>query len=411
MKVRRRDLWTAVLFFLCCFFFLWKNESLFLQKTEQRGFLQEIWLRYDRPVSWMQKDRELKELIAEREKLYNDHLFERLGFAERYGGLQRVLGKRMLDDPKEDMRVYRGEGERLFYAIPRRIRAAKLEEMADSIAAFAGRLEEEGVDFVMVSAPNRNELLRRYLPKGTADFSRENREAFLSELAKRGVETLDLQEHFAEAEGDSVFYRTDTHWRNIFALEAAEILAESFPRTLLPQGRKEMYYRERFYPALYIGSMGKRSGKYFFDGKDDYTLLLPDETTSYYYMKTEDPDKSEWEKRGSFEEVFLREDVLDSEDEYIDRYTAMMGYGTALEYIRNENLSRGKVLMIKDSFGMPLAAYLSTQVHELYLVDLRNAKMKERLWALIGEKRPEQVIFLYSPTSLYYFDEMFDLPS
>ncbi|MDO4720440.1 MAG: hypothetical protein Q4A78_07235 [Peptostreptococcaceae bacterium] len=411
MKAGKRDLWTAALFFLCCLFFLWNNQSLYMPKAQREGYGRRLFEMYGERVPMREKDRSLKKLIAEREKLYNDHLFERLGFAERYGGLQRALGKRMLDDPKEDMRVYRGEGERLFYAIPRRIKAAKLEEMADSIAAFAGRLEEEGVDFVMVSAPNRNELLCSYLPKGTADFSRENREGFLSELAKRGVETLDLQERFAGAEGDSVFYRTDTHWRNAFALEAAEILAESFPRTLLPQGRKEMYYRERFYPALYIGSMGKRSGKYFFDGKDDYTLLLPDEMTSYYYMKTEDPDEREWEKRGSFEEVFLREEVLDSEDEYIDRYTAMMGYGTALEYIRNENLSRGKVLMIKDSFGMPLAAYLSTQVHELYLVDLRNAKMKERLWALIGEKRPEQVIFLYSPTSLYYFDEMFDLPS
>lgn len=407
MQRKKRDLLTAVLFFLCLFFFFWKNELLCAEKGKEEYFLSELYQSALQKIPLKEKDAELKAVIARREKFYSDNLYRRLGFAEGYGKLQRRLGKQMLDDPKEDMRVYREEGGHLFYGIPRRV---ELQEKADSLEGFARYLRERGIDFVAVSAPNRNEMLRDYLPRGITDFSGENRRAFLEELRKRGLRTVDLHEELAGERGEEMFYRTDTHWRNRTALRAAEILGDLFPEALLPEGKKELRFREISYPGSYIGSMGKRSGKYFFDGKDDYSLLLPEQKSSYYYMKTENPDQPQWERRGSFEEVFVREDILGSEEEYIDRYTAMMGYGTGWEYIRNEDLREGRVLMIKDSFGMPLAAYLSLQVHEICLVDLRNPLMKDRLKALIEERNPQQVIFLYSPTSLYYFEEMFDLP-
>lgn len=403
MRSKGRDFLIVLLFFGCCIFFMGQNFLTMRKMPADIPSLSGADRRAE-AVSLPERDRVLKAERAKKERQYEEGFYKRLYFVEQYGKLQRQMGKLMLEDPQQDRRVYRGQGDRLFYGIPRRVDVTTKAQVMEDLAQY---LQKRGIAFTMVSAPNRNEVLKRSLPQGMTDFSSDNRRRFLEELSARGVEVLDLQE-LLEMEGEEdAFYRTDTHWTNLTAQRASEVLADHFARrcpVTLPASPK---YRQAVYEHSYIGSMGKRSGKHFFAEKDDYTLLLPEEETSYYYWKTEDKDRIDWEKSGSFEEVFVRKDVLDAQDEYTDRYISMMGYGTALEYIRNDKVDTGRILMIKDSFGMPLAAYLSTRVHEIYLTDVRHNDMGQSLHFLIEKLRPQQVFFVFSPPSLYYFEEMF----
>ena len=67
--------------------------------------------------------------------------------------------------------------------------------------------------------------------------------------------------------------------------------------------------------------------------------------------------------------------------------------------IKNNTLNNGKILLIKDSFSLPFAAYLSTVVGEIHMIDLRYYKQQTVL-DYIDDYQPDMVIILYNPSVL-----------
>ena len=171
------------------------------------------------------------------------------------------------------------------------------------------------------------------------------------------------------------------------------------------------YIRQKF-ENTYIGSMGKRVGKDYISKKDDYELILPAFSSNYVYKKYDENYILLEEKLGSFEKVFVNKNVLESKQDYIDKYTAMMGYASPYEIITNENINNNsKIVLIKDSFAMPFSAYLSTNISQLYLLDTRYENIRKTMLSTIKTINPDYVIFLCSSSSVYYFPEMFDFIS
>lgn len=414
IKRKGRDLLRILLFFGLVGYFMVQNAILYGQEQEAKGgsdSLLKVW--QDRQMTWLEKDRRLKGILSAWEKDYNDALYHRQAMVEVYGNLQRMAGKDLVDDPQSDRRVYRGKDDYLFYIIPRKVEVAY---KADNLLAFANLLAKDGIGFTMISAPSRNEVEQERFPRGAVDYCAINRQAFLQELRSRQIRTLDLQEELASVRQDrsapgAFFYRTDTHWVNEVALEATRVIRRYLSEQGFALGEDTAggrQYQAVVYPHVYLGSMGRRTGKDYAGSPDDYTLLLPRQQTALSYTKSDNQGILSGERRGSFEEVFVHHEVLTADDIYADRYTAMMGYGTPLEHIHNDNIAEeGRLVLIKDSFAMPVAAYLSEYVRDIYLVDLRNNDLAERLPELIRQISPHQVVYLFSPTCLYYYEEMF----
>ena len=73
-----------------------------------------------------------------------------------------------------------------------------------------------------------------------------------------------------------------------------------------------------------------------------------------------------------------------------------------LEFV-NHNLRSGKILMIKDSFGLPVYSFLSTGVHEVRALDVRL--FKDSVAEYAKKYHPDVVIILYNADS--FGGEMF----
>jgi len=73
--------------------------------------------------------------------------------------------------------------------------------------------------------------------------------------------------------------------------------------------------------------------------------------------------------------------------------------------IFNNNLvNNGKVIMIKDSFGIPVYSFLSLGIHELRAIDLRLFDDSVAKYA--KENKPDVVILMYNGDT--FNEEMFD---
>lgn len=64
-----------------------------------------------------------------------------------------------------------------------------------------------------------------------------------------------------------------------------------------------------------------------------------------------------------------------------------------LQFI-NHNVKKGKILIIKDSFGLPIYSFMSTGVHEVRALDVRLFKGSVAEYA--KEYNPDIVILFYN---------------
>ena len=128
---------------------------------------------------------------------------------------------------------------------------------------------------------------------------------------------------------------------------------------------------------------------------DDFIVIKPMFETNLTYT---------WDGNmvtGTFDETVLQTYWL-SEGLGIeaDRYMVYLGGNYGEVRIKNNLYETGpKILMIKDSFMLPLAAFLSTTVGEMKLIDLRYYEGCS-LYELVPMYQPDIVLVSVSPSNL-----------
>lgn len=318
-------------------------------------------------------------------------------FIEVYGGSQKILGKRTLPDPNYSY-LFLTESGQITYQIPER----DLTKETEKIILLQAALEKENLPFLWVLAPFRLLDETKVTPI-TFDYGDENSEAFLGQLKKQGISTLDLRVPFRGylkkgfTQRD-LFYNTDHHWTIPAALKATGIIAntldEQFGFSIGDNVYNEDNYIYQTHKDSFIGSMGRRVGL-LYAGKDDFTLVLPKFPTDIQLWETDYGVTTE--SRGSFENSVLVGENLEDPELTANRYAAYHGDNEELVFI-NHNIDGGKILIIKDSFGVPVYSFLSLGVHEVRALDPRLYKGSILEYA--KEYQPEVVIFLYNVDSL-----------
>jgi hypothetical protein len=339
----------------------------------------------------------LKALPTQAEGTINDALDRDHTFIQFYGGVQRLLGRRVLQDVDPTYTVYKLSDGSLSFVNP--VPADCIADNARAYLTFQEALEERGISLLYLQAPQKlNTAQGPSLPVGAIDYGNQNADALLNLISQGGGASLDLRQVLADSGRPwaSWFFATDHHWTPEAALLCTGAVVDGLNETcgleldasLLDPTR----YTVQTYDDLFLGSQGKRVGT-LYAGLDDFSVWTPDFETSFTY---EIPYAV---RQGAFQDTLLFQERLEGDVFDANPYALYSGGDYGVARITNElNPDGAKLLLLRDSYGCALAPFLALCCSELTTVDLRY--LDGDLMDYVDEADPDCVLILYSPGSL-----------
>lgn len=299
---------------------------------------------------------------------------------------------------KEDATVLRLDNDFLAFQ-PKVADEEALREMADACTRLKAVTDRTGSSLLYVMAPNKMSLSQNG-DNPVADNLRD----FAGLLEGRDIPVLDLKERMA-AQGiamEDAFFRTDHHWLPQTGLWAAGETAAILGlrgEVLMPEN-----YSIQTYPDLFLGSEGKKVGRFFTPlGLDDFSVITPDFETR---LTVSDYTGT---RTGTFSDTLLVEKNLHTEDPYLaNPYVVYTGGDYPLQTIQNHRADDGEsVLVIRDSYACTVTPFLALAAGEVHTVDVRywsGTEAADTVLEYIEVLQPDHVVVLYAGISPHMFD-------
>ena len=326
----------------------------------------------------------------------NENIYKRTDYINLFGLTSKILDRHYIIDTNPTNSVVKDNNGQLQFICFEVDTSSYVEQIAEVKEV----LDEMNTPLLYVQTPLKTIEGYTQMPRGIMDYANTNTDQFVQLLEEKGINLLDLRKNIdaQTMELSELFYTTDHHWKTQTAFWAVgkvvEYLKAQFGMALDPDEfyTDEKQYKNIEYEKSFLGSQGRRVGKYY-DGIDDYTLMLPKFETNYTVTihKTNGSTTSE----GTFEEAIVKHNLLKKpEDLFTNRYAAYFGADFPEVEVENHLAPNDmKVLILKDSFGLPFSAFLSTMVKEVRLLDMRyyNQDVKE----YIKEYQPDLVLYVY----------------
>ena len=324
------------------------------------------------------------------EQYYSEELKGRYRFVEGNGLAKRLAFLRTCNDT---VRLDNGDLERLSNHFD-------WEDTADSLIKLSEYCRKLEIPFLCVFAPSKVCQYDTGLPLGVPDEVNPAANQVIERLENAEVSVLDLRRNLHE-EGRSheeLFFHTDHHWNSEGAFWGYQKLTERLNADFGYEIDDTLRERENFcqkdFPEGFLGSYGKRTGKYF-GGVDDISVILPDFEVS---LRMEVPDR-EIVREGDFSQALLDfSQITDAwyyDDSHIP-YAVYTGDDYNLMRIINENAENDKkLLLLKDSFVRPVASFLSLGIRQVEAIDLR-IEPKISVKEYLNAHKPDTVVFMCS---------------
>ena len=333
--------------------------------------------------------------------LDRDHLF-----IELYGGAQKLLGRRVMEDADPQYTVVRLENGLLTFSDPDG-EETDLTVRAEELTEFAQRVKKEyRTPLLYVQAPSK--LSVSTLPEGLADYTEAEADQFLALLEEAGVETLDLRPAFREAaekdpdKAAELFFQTDHHWTPAGAFLGYQVLCEKLEKRYRFQIDEELtdpdFFNKYSFGEVFLGSQGRRVGAAY-AGLDDLEIWSPKKPTHFTYSVPIIGVKRE----GPFVTSLLFPERLAEVDLYNDNpYAIYAGGDYLLSRAVNLDLPKGRrVLVLRDSFGCGLTPFLSLCCGEVMAMDPRQFNGNQDIMMhYIDWLEPDLIIVLNTTGSL-----------
>ena len=348
----------------------------------------------------------LRGAITAAEEAVGEACFHRQDLVECYGLAMEVMGKKVVTDYNYGA-VYKTKDEQITYSVqPRWVVGA-----ANDLFPLVNSLKKEDIDFLYVQLPFKiapdkyggNDELPIYV----TDYANANADDFLWQLNAAGVKNYDIRDEFWSSgySQKELFFDTDHHWTIRGAFTATGLIANYLNENYDFGIPENLYTDENFkqttYEKSFIGSMGRRVGK-IYGGIDDFTVFTPAFPTDLTLTQIEGAGKQVFE--GSFEDAVLEKKYLEDSDPTTNRYACYHGDYQELRFENHLAENDKKVLIIKDSFGIPIYSLLSLGVKEVRAIDMRLFEKNVAKYA--AEYHPDLVIVMYNGDS--FADPMFD---
>lgn len=243
------------------------------------------------------------------------------------------------------------------------------------------------------------------MPANVSDYSKHNYNGLLEALDRQQIPYVDFYSEIMKkgVRDSEIYFNSDHHWRIYSSFLAYQSLCVQLKNRYGFDYNKEYAdldnYSITHYPKLFLGSWGQKLGTYFsWLGRDDFDLIVPKFDTSFIEEQPFKPEK----RSGIFEEAILNNYTGKLyENSFHSSTYGVYGGNYQLQIIRNmENTNGKKVLMIRDSFAQTVGDFLSTQVKEIHLCDVRNHDVyvgeKINMKEYIPQIAPDYVVVLYS---------------
>ena len=378
MKFTKKDipvLLTAICFLLFIFWFSLKNLQL---TQEPLGHF----LNYP---SAFTSSRDILQ-----EKYTSDNLLHKNDFINLNGLFARLTGRQHLND------IYRTKNGML----TRINDPLDMNPLAQNIIHFTQVLNAYDIPFLYVQAPCKEDFEDSILPDGITSYGNENSDALLSLLSEANVMTIDLRPYLSATVEliDRYYFRTDHHWNTegaflgfqMITRQIDEIISAPLDLTCTDRSLWESHTLEDWF----LGSRGKRVGIYF-GGVDDYSWLIPTfHTEISTFIESENLVYS-----GTFSDANLHPNKI-AERDYFGSNPYAHYVNSDYPLIRHKSSSAPnsqKILIIKDSYTMPLQAFLSTIFQEVVVIDPRYYPHKDITKTVLSEQ-PDLVFMLLYPS-------------
>ena len=283
-----------------------------------------------------------------------------------------------------------------------------MELAVERIGRLRDYCSEQGIPFLYVSYPSKASYTdsRPAEDFGIRSVDRETRSLFLRRIRETGIPVLDIEGVLRDRgiKQEEVFYLTDHHWRTrvglIAAKETAEALKTDLSLDVHPELLEEGSYHATEYPYRWLGESGRKVSALWAGTLDGYTLYEPDYATAFeYYVPA-----AKIQKEGSFSDFIDTELFRRKPDLYRESlHYIYMKDSQPVTWLRNRSLSGARVLMIKDSFAVPVAPFLAAATGELCWWDMR--KNSDKVYDYIKKHSFDAVVIAYTD---FWRDEMYD---
>jgi len=278
-------------------------------------------------------------------------------------------------------------------------------DFAENLSRFSEDLNAKGIPFLFVMTPYKIPKEENLIPTGLEDFTNAIADQALAELVDRNVPFLDLREDMSmtREQVEKYFYRTDHHWNMDGCFVAYQRIMEAiqaqFPEIKMTFTNPALW-EKTVLPRWWLGADGRRVGP-LFAGVDDLDYILPTFETemSRYSLGV-------WNIKGDFRTACIREWMLEQSDYFdMDSYDRYLGGGYTLtlhRYPQAENPL--KLMILRDSFMVPLECLLSTELTAIDVIDPRMYDATSEA-DYVTLNSPDMVILMICPgifPSTYY---------
>lgn len=327
---------------------------------------------------------------------FSSNVFGQDQFINLYGMVQKGFDKEYIIDADSAYNIIKDNNGKLHFSSFREDNTKAVDEIIEMNKV----LEKNGIKFLYVQTPIK--FIKGYTKLNPAiiDYSNENSDKIVYRLIEGGVRTVDLRNLTDKAPIDKydLFYNTDHHWTidtSFWAVgQVVNKINTLWKLNLDPNGfyTNMDNYNKIVFEKNFLGSQGRRVGK-FFGGLDDFSLITPSYDTNYK-VTVKKKNKTEVFE-GDFKKAIIRDEILDDKDVFTNRYVSYFGADYPEVIIENNtNMNGKKILIVKDSFGIPFSAFMSSMAGETRMLDTRYYKEKTvQEYAL--EYKPDIVLYVY----------------
>ena len=356
------------------------------------------------------RERDPGAVLSEAESAVNSDLDRDHLFIQLYGGVQRLSGRRMIQDMVAGNTVAKLSTGALNFVnlgTAGQVDQEAVGRRAQATAELAAKLEVRGIPYLYIAAPQKIQRGAELLPRGLEESGNATCDAYLAELDRLGVDYLDLRPVF-ESNGiySNWFFRTDHHWKPEAAFFAWQYLSGELdlrygyetPSILTNPNN----WSTRVLDDFFLGSQGKRVGS-LYAGVDDFTIYTPKFDTNLTYTNSD----GSFDRSGPFAQSVCFPERVEERDWFNGNpYTYYSGGDYAMATMVNHNNPKGpKVVLLRASFSCALAPFLALSCSELTTIDLRY--FSGDLMDTIRELEPDLVLTLYTASSTG-LDNMFN---
>lgn len=376
------------------FLLVFSFQNIKLAYNPLREFLQKGDLNYAN----------ISELVKSAEGIINDNVYEKYKFIDGYSYLQNLMSK----NEEANFEVVKDTDGILHYTFFA-TKPNPVDELVTEVKKFNDGIEDKNKKLMYLMTPDK--FIKGHTKFETGipySYANETADNLLEGLAKDGINSIDLRENLDKSgiPSNELFYKTDHHWKTETVFyeycQLIDMFKENYGLDLDPNKfytNKENYNFIK-YNNSYIGSMGRKAGMYY-TGVDDFTIIYPKFKTSYtFYTRTGEIEDN---LQGRFEDALISTYPLNLKgDSYgleADKYFSYLYGNWGVVHIHNKDKVNGpKLLFIKDSLAVPLAAFLSTVCSDVYLLDPRY--YKEDMLKFANETDLDYIFISFYPQNL-----------